>query len=72
LFVLHRGIAHMIGVKTRTGEVSVPRQSVMAAVLVSGGRFGVVRSAEEAPNLLLCISGQRVNRVLGGNHAQAL
>jgi hypothetical protein len=47
LFVLHRGIAHMIEIKTPAGELSNPQQSVMAAVLASGGRVGVVRDAEE-------------------------
>jgi len=46
LFVLFRGLAHMIEVKTPAGELSDPQQSVMAAVLASGGRVGVVRSAE--------------------------
>ena len=46
LFVLHRGIAHVVEVKTPAGELSDPQQSVMAAVLASGGRVGVVRSAE--------------------------
>jgi hypothetical protein len=52
LFVLHRGIAHMIEIKTPDGELSDPQQSVMAAVLASGGRVGVVCSAEEMLGLL--------------------
>src|SRR6516165_8607831 len=32
LFVLFRGIAHMVEVKTPAGELSDPQQSVMAAV----------------------------------------
>jgi hypothetical protein len=33
----------MIEIKTPAGELSDPQQSVMSAVLVSGGRVGVVR-----------------------------
>ena len=40
LFVLHRGIAHMVEIKTLGGELSDPQQSVTAAVLASGGRVG--------------------------------
>ena len=36
LFVLHRGIAHMVEIKTQAGELSDAQQSVMAAVLASG------------------------------------
>ena len=52
LLVLHRGIAHMIEIKTEAGELSDPQQSVMSAVLASGGRVGVVRNAEEMLGLL--------------------
>ena len=52
LFVLHRGIAHMIEIKMQAGELSDPQQSVMAAVLAGGGRVGVVRDAEEMLGLL--------------------
>ena len=52
LFVLHRGVVHMIEVKTPAGKLSNPQQSVMAAVLASGGRVGVVRDAEEMLGLL--------------------
>ena len=52
LFVLHRGIAHMIEIKTPAGALSDPQRSVMAAVLASGGRVGVVRNAEEVLGLL--------------------
>ena len=52
LFVLHRGIAHMVEIKTPAGELSDPQQSVMSAVLASGGRVGVVRNAEEMLGLL--------------------
>ena len=52
LFVLHRGIAHMVEIKTPAGELSDPQQSVMAAVLASGGGVGVVRDADEMLGLL--------------------
>ena len=52
LFVLHRGVAHMVEVKTPAGELSDPQQAVMAAVLAGGGRVGVVRDAEEMLVLL--------------------
>jgi hypothetical protein len=47
LFVLHRGIAHMVEIKTPAGELSDPQQSVVSVVLASSGRVGVVRNAEE-------------------------
>jgi hypothetical protein len=31
LFVLHRGVAHMVEIKTPAGELSDPQQSVVAA-----------------------------------------
>jgi hypothetical protein len=52
LFVLYRGIVHMVEVKTLAGELSEPPQSVMAAVLASGGRVGVVSNGEEMQGLL--------------------
>ena len=52
LFVLHRGIAHMVVVKTPAGELSDPQQLVMAAVLAAGVHVGVVRNAEEMLGLL--------------------
>ena len=42
----------MVEIKTPAGELSNPQQSVMAAVLASGGRFGVVRNADEMLGLL--------------------
>ena len=50
--MLHRGIAHMVEIKTPAGELSDPQQSVMSAVLASGGHVGAVRSAEEMLGLL--------------------
>ena len=52
LFVLHRGIAHMVEIKTPAGGLSDPQQSVMAAGVASGGRVGVVRDADEMLGLL--------------------
>ena len=52
VFVLRRGLAHMVEIKTPAGELSDPQQAVMAAVLASGGRVGVVRSADEMLGLL--------------------
>jgi hypothetical protein len=52
LLVLHRGIAHMVEIKTPAGGSSDPQQSGMAGVLARGGRVGVVRSAEEMLGLL--------------------
>jgi hypothetical protein len=42
----------VVEIKTPAGELSDPQQSVMSAVLASGGRVGVVRSAEEMLELL--------------------
>jgi hypothetical protein len=47
LLVLHRGLAHMVEIKTPAGELPDPQQSVMAAVLAGGGRVGAVRDTEE-------------------------
>lgn len=47
LFVCWRGRAHMIEIKTAVGEMSDAQRSVAAAVLASGGAFGVVRDADE-------------------------
>jgi hypothetical protein len=50
--LLRRGRAYLVEIKTPAGELSDPQQSVMAAVLASGGRVGVVRDAEEMLGLL--------------------
>ena len=42
----------MVEIKTPAGELSDPQQSVMSAVLASGGRVGVVRDADEMLGLL--------------------
>jgi hypothetical protein len=46
LFVLHRGIAHMIEIKTSV--LSNAQRSVEAAMLAAGGHVGVARDADEA------------------------
>ena len=58
-FVLFRGLAHMIEVKTPAGGLSDPQQSVMAAVLAGGGRVGVVRNAA---NVLACLDARGIPR----------
>jgi hypothetical protein len=52
LLVLHRGIAHMVEVKTSAGELSDSQQAVMSAVLAGGGRVGVVLDADQMLGLL--------------------
>jgi hypothetical protein len=44
--------SYYVEIKTQADELSDPQQSVMAAVLASGGRVGVVRDAEEMLGLL--------------------
>jgi hypothetical protein len=48
LFVLHRGIAHVIEIKTEDGVRSDAQRSVAAAVLAAGRHVGVPRDADEA------------------------
>jgi hypothetical protein len=45
--LLWQGRAYLNEIKTPAGDLSDPRQSVMAAVRASGGRGGVVRNADE-------------------------
>jgi hypothetical protein len=47
VFILWRGLAHFLEIKTETGELSLAQQSVGTALLVAGGRIGVVRNAAE-------------------------
>jgi hypothetical protein len=65
--ILHRGIAHMVEIKTPAGELSDPQQSVMAAVLAGGGRVGVVRSADEMLGLLDAWGVPRARRLARDN-----
>ena len=44
--------SYYVEIKTQAGQLSDPQQSVMAAVLASGGRVGVVRNADEMLGLL--------------------
>jgi hypothetical protein len=59
LFVLHRGIAHMIEIKTPAGVLSDAQRSAAAAMLVAGGHVGVARDAEAA---LACLDAWGILR----------
>jgi hypothetical protein len=59
VFLCFHGRSYMIEIKTAVGELSIAQQSVMAAVLASGGRIGVVRDADEV--IALC---QGLNAIL--------
>jgi hypothetical protein len=59
LFVLHRGIAHMVEIKTEVGVLSDAQRAVAAAVLAAGGHVGVARNAEEA---LACLDAWGIPR----------
>lgn len=52
VFVLHRGQSYFIELKTAIGELSPAQQSVVAALLIAGGRVGVARDAREVVALL--------------------
>ena len=47
-----QGCANLVEIKAPAGELSDPQRAVMSAVLASGGRVGVVRSADEMLGLL--------------------
>ena len=59
LFILWRGLSHMIELKTTEGELSDPQRSVCAAVLGSGGKVGVARDSLE---VLICIDEWKIPR----------
>lgn len=59
IFVLHRGMAHMIEIKADDGEMSDAQRSIAAAVLASGGRVGVARDATET---LACLDQWQIPR----------
>ena len=59
LFILYRGCAYHPEIKTEAGELSLPQQSIMSAVLAAGGRVAVVRNADE---LLVCLDEWRIPR----------
>lgn len=52
LFILYRGCAYHLEIKTDDGVMSEAQQSVSAAVLAAGGRVAVVRGAGD---LLACL-----------------
>jgi len=59
LFVLHRGIAYMIEIKTEAGVLSDAQRSVATAVLAAGGHVGIARDDEEA---LACLDAWGIPR----------
>ena len=62
-FILYRGRAYLVEIKTPDGELSLPQQSIMSAVLAGGGRVGVVRNAEEMLGFLDTWGIPRARRV---------
>jgi hypothetical protein len=62
--ILHRGIATWSRSRRPAGELSDPQQAVMAAVLASGGRVGVLRDADEMLGLLDAWGIPRARRLL--------
>jgi hypothetical protein len=52
IFLLYRGQGHFIELKTDIGELSVPQQSVMAALMMASGRVGIARDEREVVDLL--------------------
>lgn len=63
MFVLWRGLAHFLEIKTADGELSPAQQSVGAALLVAGGRVGVARDAAEVLGCLDTWGIPRAGRV---------
>ena len=65
LFLLWRGVAHFIEIKTASpaAELSHAQRSVAAALLAAGGRVGVVCSAADVLALLDAWSVPRARRV---------
>jgi hypothetical protein len=63
LFVLWRGMAHFLEIKTEVGELSLAQQSVGTALLVAGGRIGVARNAAEVLAILDAWGIPRARRV---------
>jgi hypothetical protein len=59
LFVLYRGITHFAEIKADDGQLSVPQQSVAAAVIAAQGRVGVVRDGDE---MLDCLDQWEIPR----------
>jgi hypothetical protein len=59
LFVLHRGLADMVEIKTEAGVLSDAQRAVAAAVLAAGRHVSVARDADEA---LGCLDAWGVSR----------
>lgn len=61
IFITHHGRAFFVEIKTAAAdsELSIAQQSVCAALLISGGRVGVVRDVAE---LLVCIDEWKIPR----------
>jgi hypothetical protein len=59
LFLLWRGQAYFIEIKTPDGQLSEAQKAVASAVLMGGGHVGVVASVEQ---LLDCLDEWRVPR----------
>jgi hypothetical protein len=51
VYILYRGRAHHIEIKTTEGELSDEQKSVSTAILLGGGRLGVARDATEVLGL---------------------
>lgn len=65
VFVLYQGRAHFIEIKTDAGELSLAQQSVCAALLVAGGKVGVVRDAAETIAMIDAWQIPRARRIRG-------
>lgn len=63
VFILYRGQAHFLEIKTEVGELSPAQQSVGTALLVAGGRIGIARDAIEVLALLDAWGVPRARRV---------
>lgn len=63
VFILYRGLAHFLEIKTEVGELSPAQQSVGTALLVAGGRIGIARDAIEVLALLDAWGVPRARRV---------
>jgi hypothetical protein len=52
IFLLYRGRAHFIEIKTQAGVLSEPQKAVMAAILIGGGRCATVFDANMTTDAL--------------------
>jgi hypothetical protein len=64
-FILWCGRAYLVEIKTEDGELSLPQQSIMSAVLAGGGRVGVVRNADEMLGFFDAWGIPRARRIRG-------